>query len=469
MQATGSVSLKVLTATVTGGGASGGTGYVTGDTITLPNGVVLTVTATSGVITALAVTNAGALTAGATPTAPTAPSSTSGVGTGALVNMTWGLGAFTIGTIGSGYTSATASLIGGAGTGGAIALTTSVWPNLVNAVNNGLSQIRGPSQIVIASIGTSTALPNLTNTYTLAGGTDGALGVNDQTLVGVDGLTRTGMYALRKSGVQVGNLVDCQTPTTWSAQLAFGLQEGIYFHTANPPGTSITTSANNLASTGADGYGINCLVGDWSYWQDNTNGVQRMLSPATFTSAKQASTSPQNSILNSPILGIIGTQRSLQNLPYSNAEIGQVSQGRLEVLTLGAPAGSIFSCRTGQNCSSNAGTNGDNYTRMTNYIAFTVASAYGYVPGKVQTIDLRRNTKGSMDAYFANLQTNNMIGNVNAPTAPAWSVQIDANNNPFSQVALGYMVATLKVTYLSIVRYFLVNIQGGQTVVVNPI
>lgn len=341
------------------------------------------------------------------------------------------------------------------------------WTNAVAAVNAGQSGLRGPSQIVAATIGTSTAAPNLVTTYTLAGGTDGATGVTDAMLVGTDGLTRTGMYALRKSGAQVGNLIDCQTTTTWAAQLAFGLQEGIYFHAANPPGTSVTTSGTNLSTAGVDGYGINCLVGDWSYWQDNANGVQRMLSPATFTASKQAATSPEQSVLNAPIYGVIATQRSLQNLPYSDAEIGLAAQSRLEVLTLGAPAGSIFSCRTGRNASSNSGTNGDNYSRMTNYVAFTIAAAFGYVPGKVQTIDLRRNVKGAMDSFFANLQINKIIGNVNKPTAPAWSVQIDAANNPFSQVALGYMVATVKVTYLSIVRVFLVNIEGGQSVTVN--
>ncbi|MGA7781086.1 MAG: hypothetical protein WCA85_25730 [Paraburkholderia sp.] len=473
VQATGTISLKALSAAVTGGGASGGTGYVTNDTITLPNGILLTVTASAGVITALAVTNAGSLTGGSIPTNPVAPSSTSGVGTGALVNLVYGLGAFTVTNPGSGYTSATATLTGGgAGTPGSLALTTSVWLNMVNAVNNGLSGLRGPSQNAIATIGTSSSAPNLTATYTMSGGTDGVAGVTDNTLQGADGLTRSGMYALRKSGAQVGNLIDCQSPITWGAQLALGLQEGIYFHSANPPGTSITTSAANLASAGVDGYGFACLVGDWCYFNDTVNGVQRMVSPATYSSAKQASTSPEQSILNAdnpPLAGIIGTQRSLQNNAYSDTEIALAATSRLEVITLGAPAGSIFAARTGRNASSNSGTNGDNYTRMTNYIAFTIASAFGYVPGKVQTINLRRNVKGAMDAFFANLQINNMIGNVNAPTQPGWSVQINAANNPFSQVALGYMVANVMVTYLSIVRYFLVNIEGGQTVTVTPL
>jgi len=465
VQATGTISLKVLSATI----EAAGTDYQTGDTLTLPNGVLLTATASAGAITALAVTNAGAITGGSVPTNPVAPSATSGTGTGATVTLTWGLGAFTPVNPGSGYTSATATVTGGGGTGGSIALTTSVWLNLVNAVNNGQTGLRGPSQNVIATLGTSPNAPNLTATYTLSGGSDGTAGVTDNTLVGADGLVRSGMYALRKSGAQVGNLIDCQSSDTWSAQLALGLQEGIYFHGANPPGTSITDSASALASSGVDGYGFMCLVGDWAYYNDTVNGVQRMLSPATFTSALQAATSPEQSILNAPIAGVLATQSSLQNLTYSDTEIAQCSTSRLDVLTLGAPAGSIFACRTGQNASSDSATNGDNYTRMTNYIAFTIASAFGYVPGKVQTINLRRNVKGAMDAFFANLQANNMIGNVNNPTQPGWSVQLNAANNPFSQVALGYMTATVMVTYLSIVRYFLCQITGGQTVTVTPV
>ena len=88
-----------------------------------------------------------------------------------------------------------------------------------------------------------------------------------------------------------------------------------------------------------------------------------------------------------------------------------------------------------------------NYTRMTNFTAYTIAASYGAVIGKPQTADLRRSTKASMDAFFANLQAQGMIGNVNAPTQPGWSVQIDANNNPFAQVAEGYMQANVAVTY----------------------
>jgi uncharacterized protein len=45
-----------------------------------------------------------------------------------------------------------------------------LWAAMVAAVNNGVSGVRGPSQLCTATIGTSTAVPNIVLTYTLTGG-----------------------------------------------------------------------------------------------------------------------------------------------------------------------------------------------------------------------------------------------------------------------------------------------------------
>ena len=106
--------------------------------------------------------------------------------------------------------------------------------------------------------------------------------------------------------------------------------------------------------------------------------------------------------------------------------------------------------------------NGDNYTRMTNYLALTLAASFGFVIGQPQTQDLRKEVEASIDAFLWNLENQGMIGDVNG--GPAFSVKIDKTNNPDSQVALGYMQADVQVKYLSIVWFFLVNLEGGQTV-----
>lgn len=346
-----------------------------------------------------------------------------------------------------------------AGTGAAL------WTALVSAVNNGQSGTRGPSQMVVATVGVGTALPNTTATYTLTGGTDGATTLTDSVMVGADGTTRTGMYALRGTGASVLNLVDVTDSTQWSAINTFASVEGMYHVGQGPAGASYSTVSTSLNTAGVDSYASKIMVGDWQYWQDNVNGQLRMMAPATFMAAKIAAQAPHLSTLNKSIAGIVGTQRVLQNQPYSGAEIGAIVGARLDLITNPSPGGNYYAGQTGRNVSSNPATNGDNYTRMTNYIAYTLAAAFGWVIGELQTTDLRRTAKASMDNFLSNLEQQGMIGDVNG--GPAFSVQIDANNNPDSRVALGYLQADVQVKYLSVVFDFLINLEAGQSVVIN--
>ena len=341
------------------------------------------------------------------------------------------------------------------------------WANLVAAVNSGQPGSAGPSQNFVASVGTSTAAPNTTTAYTGTGGTDGATGVTDTMLIGTDGLTRTGMYALRKTGVQVGNLIDCATSTTWLAQAQFGLGEGIYFFSADTHGASITTTATDLATAGVDAYSFTALTGDYCWYQDNVNGVNRSLSPATYAAAVQAATSPEQSRLNRPVFGLIGTDRSMTDAPYADSEKELAVQSRVDYIANPSPGGAYFSFQTALNTSSNSGENGDNYTRMTNYVAFTINAAMGYVVGQVQTSAQRRNTRNTLNAFFNQLWKGpvQMIGDVNNPTSQPWLVILDSTNNTSAGVAQGDEIAAVNVTYLSIIRRFIVGYTGGQGVV----
>ncbi|MHA3052525.1 hypothetical protein [Acinetobacter sp. ANC 4640] len=340
------------------------------------------------------------------------------------------------------------------------------WQNLVNAVNNGQYGIVGPSKLVVATIGVGTAAPNVVTTYTLTGGTDGATTLTDAVMVGTDGAgnARKGMYSLRGTGAQVVNLVDVTDSTQWPAMLTYGLSEGAYVITQGPAGASYSTVSTSLNTAGADGYALKVLVGDWVYWYDQVNGISRMLSPATFSAAKIASLAPHISALNKPLSNVVGTQRQLANQPYSLSEIGAVNTSRLDVITNPCPGGNYFGHRSGLNVASNPTQNGDTYTRMTNFISLTLAAAFGYVVGLNQTGDLRREAKSTLQAFLANLEQQGMIGDPNG--GPAFSVQIDASNNPDSRVALGYMQADVQVKYLNVVRYFLINVEGGGSVTV---
>jgi hypothetical protein len=137
------LSLKAVSAAPAAGGA--GTGYTTGDTITLPNGVVLTVTATAGAITGLAVTNAGSVVNA--PKNPNVPLATSGGGSGAMINLSWGLGVVALTNSGN-YTAAPTGMTVNdnapvPGTGGAVAAPTLGGAGA--AVTIGLAGLRLPS------------------------------------------------------------------------------------------------------------------------------------------------------------------------------------------------------------------------------------------------------------------------------------------------------------------------------------
>ncbi|MEB0078011.1 phage tail protein [Pseudomonas sp. CCI3.2] len=347
------------------------------------------------------------------------------------------------------------------GTAGAL------WANIVNAVNNGQSGIRGASQLVIATVGVSVLAPVVTTqTIAFTAGTDGTTTLTDAVLVGVDGsgATRKGIYSLRGTGAQVANLVEVTDSTQWPAMLTYGLSEGCYVITQGPAGASYATVSASLNTAGCDSYALKVMVGDWVYWYDQVNSQQRMLCPSTFSAAKIAALAPHQSPLNKPLTNVVTTQRNLAQQPYSLAEIGAINTARLDVITNPCPGGSYFGHRSGLNCASNPTVNGDNYTRMTNFLSLTLAASFGYVVGQLQTVDLRRTTKSTISSFLQILVDQAMIGDPNG--GPAFSVQIDATNNPDSRVALGYMQADVQVKYLSVVRYFLINLEAGQSVTV---
>ena len=373
------------------------------------------------------------------------------------------------------------------------------------AINSGASTLRGPSQLVVASSSSTTltltakytgslgnslqailgagtqanssklslSLPGqvpevfdnigatstgspLTGTFT--GGTDGATTITSAVLIGQDTIPRKGMYALRGTGCSVGILADADDSTQWTTQVAFGQSEGVFMYGADPAGDSISTFASTLATAGIDNYDMAIAFGDWIYINDPINGVTRAISPQGFLAGCRANLSPEQSVLNKPMYGIVGTQKSMLNQQYSAAELAAIAAARGEVITNPIPAGNSFGARLGINTSSSAATNGDNYTTMTNYISKTLNAGMGLFVGKVQSPTVQQQARATLDNFLQNMFQQNMI--------QAWKVILDGTNNPQTRVALGYMQADVSVQYLSIIRYFLINLAGGQTVVI---
>lgn len=341
-----------------------------------------------------------------------------------------------------------------------------VWQAMATAINNGISGLRGPSQIVVGTAGTSPAAPTAT-TATLTGGSDGAGGVGAGQLIGADGILRSGMYALRATGTSVAMLVDCDAATSWPPQVAYGLSEGSYMVMVTPAGDTIGNAVTAKASAGIDSYAAKLLFGDWAYFNDTVNGQIRLISPQGFVAGRLSALSPAQSSLNKPLVGIVATQKANANSVYSSADLQTLAQAGIDLVANPCPGGAYFGARLGRNTSSNQVINGDNYPRLTNYIAYTLNTAMGLYIGRLQSNSLRNQAMGTINAFLAAMQQQGMIGDVSNPAKQPFSVQLNSANNPPARVALGYMQVDVRITYLSVVTVLLINVEGGQSVSVN--
>ena len=300
------------------------------------------------------------------------------------------------------------------------------------------------------------AATSTASTATFSGGTDGATTITASVLVGLDTVPRKGMYALRGTGASVAMLADADDSTQWTAQVSYGLSEGTYMVMTGPAGDTIANAVSAKATAGIDSYAAKLLFGDWVYFSDALNGQVRLISPQGYAAGKLAALSPEQSSLNKPLNGVVGTQKSSASQQYSNAELQALAQAGIDVICNPAPGGNYFALRMGRNASSNAVTNGDNYTRMTNYVASTLNAGMGIFIGRTITPDERREAKATLDSFFSAMKQLRMIDD--------WLVVLDATNNSPNREALGYQQADCKVRYLSILSVLVCNVEGGQSV-----
>lgn len=341
-----------------------------------------------------------------------------------------------------------------------------LWVNIAAAINAGMSALRPGSKFIIATAGVGVTAPSVAS-YALAGGTDGVATITTAVLVGVDTVPRKGMYALRGMGCTLGVLADGTDYTQWSTTLAFGLAEGIYMIVAHASGTSIATAVTNTATAAADGYGIKVMHGDWLWWQDQVNGVQRLVSPQGFVAGRLANLSPEQSSLNKPLYSIIGSQKAgapgtSQLGRYSSAEKAVLFGAGIDVICNPSPGGNYWSVGLGHNGASNPAVSGDNYTRLTNYIAATLNAGMGGFVGQVINARLFQRVKSTLVSFLQNMQSQNLLGSIDGSTP--FAVICDTSNNPSIRTGLGYVQADVQVQYQGINEKFIVNVEGGQTV-----
>ncbi len=223
------------------------------------------------------------------------------------------------------------------------------WTGLANAVNSGLGPQRGPSQLVVASTGGTTASPAAFSLAlgTSSPGSDGASQVTSPELIGDDAPIRSGMYALRGQGCGLAMLADCDDATTWTTQAGFGLEEGIYLILTTPAGDTITNAITTKANAGLDSYAAKLMFGDWLWWSDQASNTVRLVSPQGFAAGRLANLSPEQSSLNKQIYGVIGSQRmgspgSDQSTAYSSADLGALLGAGIDLICNPQPGGSFW-------------------------------------------------------------------------------------------------------------------------------
>lgn len=350
--------------------------------------------------------------------------------------------------------------------------TTGFWLALANAIAGGQGPLRGPSQYVTLSTPNLGVGPLTAGTYTLTGGVDGAAAVTAATLVGVDTVPRKGMYALRGQGCSIALLADADDSTQWSAIDAWGQSEGVYMIQTGPAGDTISNAVTVKTSAAIDSYSSKLMFGDWIYWFDQTNQLTRLVSPQGFVAGRLANLSPEQSSLNKKLYQIIGSQKagvvgSGQLQTYSAAELQTLFNAGIDVITNPGAGGLVmWTVRAGHNSSTNPNISGDNYTRMTNYIASTLSAGMGIYVGQVINSTLFQRIRATVMGFCANMMSQGMLGPQEDGSVP-YSCLCDATNNPQSRTGLGYVQADIQVRYQGINEKFIVNLEGGATVQVQ--
>ncbi|WP_068170956.1 phage tail protein [Neokomagataea thailandica] len=335
------------------------------------------------------------------------------------------------------------------------------WFSLETAVGQDLSAL---VKIILPATVPALAVGNVV----LSGGGDGGV-PSASACVGQDGVVRTGLYALRGQGCSVGLVQGVTDSTLWAAQAAFGASEGIYMITSTQVSDTVSNAVAVKAASGVDSVALKVMFGDWLYWNDDTYGMM-LVSAQAFAGGMLAALSPEQSSLNKPLAGVIGSQKAGLNggsTSYSTAELSTLFTAGLDVICNPAPGGAYWAVRCGHNSSSKSVINSDAYTRLTNYLAASLAGGMGRYVGQVINDTLFGDIRATLLGFLSSLLGQGILGRQGGVLP--YSVVCDATNNPQARTALGYVQADIAVRYQGINEKFVVNLQGGSSVSVSTL
>ena len=351
------------------------------------------------------------------------------------------------------------------------------WRNLATYINNGQSSVRGASFTVKATaLNPGVGAPTI-GTAVLTGGTDGRSGVTTAIMLGsATASPPTGIWALANLNPSVGiawmtGLSDYVNAS--ATLLSFNLLAGCSSLIALP--TGLTASAAVAAAQSAAVADPSFIyTKDWIYFFDTVNNQQRLVPENAVVGGTWAKLTPEQSPGNKPVQLVIGTERNnpqTGNLPYTQSDLALLEGSGIFTVTNPIPGGQVFGNRHGQTSSLQTVTAPAEYWRMTMYLARSAAHFLGQYVDQLQSQQnndpLRQMVKLQSNNFLAILegfgQIDNFLVTCTLNTAPGAAAGLGVNTP--QSIAQHYLFVLWQVTYLSSVRFFVLSLQGGTTVI----
>ena len=347
---------------------------------------------------------------------------------------------------------------------------------LANAINKGQNASRGPSNNFKATVTYPAVGAPTPGISTFSGGTDGRAGVTTATMIGnVATSPPTGLISLGNLNPPVGIvwMTGVTDPAAPASLLTFNQMFGsssLHSLTSNLSVSAAISAANTCAVADPS----HAYVKDWIYFFDSVNGVQRLVPETAVVGGNWATLGPQQSPGNKPVNLVLGTERNnpqTGSLPYSISDIGMLETAGIMTITNPIPRGRVFGNRHGQSSSLQSVTKPLEYWRMTMYLARSAASFIGQYVDEEQSQSpddpIRAAFKLQSNQFLKALRGTGQIDGflVTCAFSSSPSAQPGLGMNTPSSVAQHYLFALWQVTYLSSIRFFVLSLQGGTTVV----
>jgi len=366
-------------------------------------------------------------------------------------------------TSGSTFALSVAALVAAIGSSGDVTATTGSNPDVLYLTANTAGAAGN-------AITLSCVSPAGTNDLTASGATlAGGANATPNVLIGTQGGQgeRTGMYCLEATATPVDAVWLCgfTDSNNWANVGSFAQSINAQGYTSFATGQTVAQVVAAKIGAELDGGGYLLIDKDWVTFYDSYLNGNYSVPPAPVVAGTACSLQPQESVGNKPVSGIIGTEATLGSnpSPYSNNDLALLESNGIGVITNPIPTGAVFGRRHGRTTSSNVATRENTYGSMTNFLVRSMGSLLGQFVNLVQSTQqndpVRLGVSSVLNGFLGPMKTAFQITD--------FTVTSDLTNNTPASIAAGFLYASVKVSYMAVINYFIVNLTAGQTVSVS--